>query len=205
MTDDFDHSNPRHKEIQHGIELGNGIPEMRPIHQARDALKAVGFKIEHEEDLAARPDKVEWWYSISGDMSKVQSLWDYPLVWRMTKFGRNLTGYGVWALEKAHLIPKGTYDVQEALKVAGQPRAVVAELQELLSDPFACSRSRLARRRCQGEPLHADDAVCRAQAGVLLSRLDLRISASSIDSVFPPASAYALSLLLASPARMPLP
>lgn len=119
MTDDFDQSNPRHKEIQHGIELGNGIPEMRPIAKARDALKAVGFQIEHEEDLAQRPDRISWWYSISGDMSKVQSLWDYPLIWRMTKFGRNLTGYGVWALEKARLVPKGTYDVQEALKVAG--------------------------------------------------------------------------------------
>lgn len=119
MTDKFDQSNPRHKEIQHGIELGNGIPEMRPIAKARDALKAVGFEIEHEEDLAARGDKVTWYYSIAGDMSKVQSLWDYPLVWRMTNFGRNLTGYGVWALEKLRLVPKGTWDVQEALKIAG--------------------------------------------------------------------------------------
>ncbi|POY71902.1 hypothetical protein BMF94_5263 [Rhodotorula taiwanensis] len=134
MTDDFDQSNPRHKEIQHGIELGNGIPEMRPIAKARDALKAVGFQIEHEEDLAQRPDRISWWYSISGDMSKVQSLWDYPLIWRMTKFGRNLTGYGVWALEKARLVPKGTYDVQEALKVAAD--ALVAGAKENLFTPM---------------------------------------------------------------------
>lgn len=58
MTDDFDLSNPRHKEVQHGIELGNGIPEMRPIAMARDALKTVGFEIVHEEDLANRGECV---------------------------------------------------------------------------------------------------------------------------------------------------
>lgn len=119
MTDSFDASNPRHKEVQHGIELGNGIPEMRPIQQARAALEAVGFTVEHDEDLANRGDKVAWWYSLSGDLRKAQTWWDLATVWRMTTWGRNLTGWGVYWLEKAGLVPKGTHDVQEALKVAG--------------------------------------------------------------------------------------
>lgn len=119
MTDSFDQSNPKHKEVQHGIELGNGIPEMRPIAAARKALEAVGFEIVHEEDLANRGDKVDWWYSLSGDLRKAQTWWDLATVWRMTTLGRNLTGYGVWALEKAGLVPKGTWDVQETLKIAG--------------------------------------------------------------------------------------
>jgi sterol 24-C-methyltransferase len=54
MTDKWDPSNPEHKKIAHGIELGDGIPEMRNYENARNALKKVGFQIEHEEDLAER-------------------------------------------------------------------------------------------------------------------------------------------------------
>jgi hypothetical protein len=56
MTDAWDPSIPEHKEIAHGIELGDGIAEMRTIADARKALKSVGFNIIHEEDLADR----EW-------------------------------------------------------------------------------------------------------------------------------------------------
>jgi sterol 24-C-methyltransferase len=58
MTDKWDPSIPHHKEVAHGIEVGDGIAEMRPISNARDALKKVGFEILHEEDLADRPDNV---------------------------------------------------------------------------------------------------------------------------------------------------
>lgn len=76
MTDKWDESNPHHKEVAHGIEVGDGIPEMRTLHAARKALKAVGFEIEHEEDLAARPDDVPWYYPLEGDVMKAQTLWD---------------------------------------------------------------------------------------------------------------------------------
>ena len=54
MTDSWDPSKPEHKAIAHGIEVGDGIAEMRTIHAARKALKTVGFEILLEEDLAAR-------------------------------------------------------------------------------------------------------------------------------------------------------
>jgi len=76
MTDAWDPSNPRHKEIAHGIEIGDGIAEMRTLHDARKALKAVGFEIVHEEDLADRGDEVPWYYPLEGDMRKAQTLWD---------------------------------------------------------------------------------------------------------------------------------
>ena len=50
MTDAWDPTNPEHKRIAHGIEVGDGIPEMRSIQNARNALKSVGFQIQHEED-----------------------------------------------------------------------------------------------------------------------------------------------------------
>lgn len=118
MTDDWDGSIPAHADLQHKIELGNGIPEMRPIKQAREALKNVGFEIQHEEDLADRPDAVQWYYPIEGDIRKAQTAWDYITVWRMSWSGILVTQNFVWVMEKLRFLPKGTYDVGEALKVA---------------------------------------------------------------------------------------
>ena len=58
MTDTWDPPIPSHKELAHEIELGNGIPEMRPLRNAHQAMKIVGCEIEHEEDLAERPDDI---------------------------------------------------------------------------------------------------------------------------------------------------
>lgn len=76
MTDAWDESKPEHKKIAHGIEVGDGIPEMRTLHDARKALTTVGFDIVHEEDLAARNDDVPWYYPLEGDIWKAQTVWD---------------------------------------------------------------------------------------------------------------------------------
>ena len=80
MTDAWDPSIPKHKHIAHGIEVGDGIPEMRSIKACRTALENVGFKILHEEDLAARDDVVQWYYPLEGDIRKVQNVWDVVTV-----------------------------------------------------------------------------------------------------------------------------
>jgi sterol 24-C-methyltransferase len=54
MTDAWDPSIPEHKAVAHGIEVGDGIAEMRTYAAARKALNTVGFEILHEEDLADR-------------------------------------------------------------------------------------------------------------------------------------------------------
>ena len=58
MTDRWDPANPHHKEVAHGIEVGDGIPEMRTIKVARQALKNVGFDVLVDEDLAERADQI---------------------------------------------------------------------------------------------------------------------------------------------------
>lgn len=118
MTDTWDPSVPSHKELAHEIEFGNGIPEMRPLAKAREALISVGFEIEHEEDLAERPDEVPWYYPLEGDIRKAQTMWDYFTVWRMSWSGIFVTHTVVGFLEMLGLLPKGTQDVGEALKVA---------------------------------------------------------------------------------------
>ncbi|KAF8714552.1 putativecycloartenol-C-24-methyltransferase 1, partial [Rhizoctonia solani] len=131
MTDAWDPSNIAHKEIVHGIEVGNGIPEMRTIKQALQALKTSGFEILHEEDLAARPDEIPWYYPLEGDIRKAQTAWDYLTVWRMSWSGKLITQTAVKCLEAAGLVPKGTFSVSEALKIAsvalvrgGQEKAI---------------------------------------------------------------------------------
>ncbi|CAE6507493.1 unnamed protein product [Rhizoctonia solani] len=118
MTDAWDPSNAVHKEIVHGIEVGNGIPEMRTIRQARQALETVGFEILHEEDLAARSDEIPWYYPLEGDIRTAQTAWDYLTVWRMSWSGKLITQTTVRLLETIGFMPKGTFDVGEALKTA---------------------------------------------------------------------------------------
>ena len=119
MTDRWDPSIPAHKHLAHQIELGSGIPEIRPMSKSRKALNVVGFRIEHEEDLAERPDPVPWYYPLEGDIFKAQTAWDYFTVWRMTWAGKLVTHNGLRVLELFGFVPKGTWKVGEALRVAG--------------------------------------------------------------------------------------
>ncbi|CAE6436260.1 unnamed protein product, partial [Rhizoctonia solani] len=134
MTDAWDPTNPEHKDIAHGIEVGDGIPEMRTIKQARQALKNVGFEILHEEDLADRPDPIPWYYPLEGDIWKAQTAWDYITVWRMSWSGKIVTQTTVKFLEMFGLVPKGTFDVGEALKTAAD--ALVRGGQQKLFTPM---------------------------------------------------------------------
>ena len=120
MTDAWDPSIPEHKELAHQIELGNGIPEMRHLYKARAALKSVGFDVLHEEDLADRPDEIPWYYPLEGDISKAQTTWDYFTVWRMSWSGLFVTHNVLKLLEFLGFVPKGTWEVGEALKVAAE-------------------------------------------------------------------------------------
>ncbi|KIY63359.1 hypothetical protein CYLTODRAFT_458169 [Cylindrobasidium torrendii FP15055 ss-10] len=119
MTDAWDPSIPSHKELAHEIEIGNGIPEMRPLAMARDAIKTVGFDLKHEEDLAERPDAVPWYYPLEGDLMKAQTAWDLILCWRTSTSGKFVTHNGLRLLEFLHIIPQGTKAVCDELKVAG--------------------------------------------------------------------------------------
>ncbi|KAG1739771.1 S-adenosyl-L-methionine-dependent methyltransferase [Suillus occidentalis] len=118
MTDAWDPSIPAHKELAHAIELGNGIPEMRHLKKAREAMINVGLTIEHEEDLAERPDEIPWYYPLEGDIWKAQTVWDYFTVWRMSWSGKLVSHTAIKFMEMLNLIPKGTHDVGESLKVA---------------------------------------------------------------------------------------
>ncbi|BFZ53903.1 Delta(24)-sterol C-methyltransferase [Savitreella phatthalungensis] len=134
MTDKYDPENKKHREIAYGIEVGDGIPQMVKIEEAVRALKAVGFEIEHSQDLADDDGFVPWYYPLEGKLSNCQTLWDIATCFRMTRVGRLITQNGIGLLEKVGLAPKGTRDVGHALEVAAD--ALVAGGQQKLFTPM---------------------------------------------------------------------
>ena len=171
MTDKWNPSIPSHKEVAHGIEIGNGIPEMRPLAKAREAIIKVGFQIEHEEDLADRPDPIPWYYPLEGDIRKAQTLWDVFTVWRMSSSGKFVTHHGLWFIEKLGIVPKGTWEVGETLKIAAD--ALVESGREKVRCGLLCrlrythasgpahSSSRRCTSSCRGSPHKTERTAAR--------------------------------------------
>ena len=114
MTDSFDESNPEHRAVRLGIERGNGISHMRPRSDALDAIKAAGFILEHDEDLATRPDQIPWYFAIAGELRHAQ-IRDLYTVLRMTKLGRTTMARLMGLLELFRLAPSGTSQTADEL------------------------------------------------------------------------------------------
>ncbi|CCG81755.1 putative Sterol 24-c-methyltransferase [Taphrina deformans PYCC 5710] len=134
MTDRYDESNREHREIRHGIEVGDGIPQMVKIDECLRALKAVGFEIEYNNDLAEEDGYVPWYYPLEGKLSNIQSPWDLLTCFRMTKYGRFITQTAIGLMERVRLAPKGTQQVGAALETAAD--ALVAGGQQKLFTPM---------------------------------------------------------------------
>ncbi|KAK9456763.1 S-adenosyl-L-methionine-dependent methyltransferase [Dipodascopsis uninucleata] len=118
MTDKYDETNPEHREISYGIEIGDGIPKMYKVDVAVEALKAVGFEIEYMEDLAARNDEIPWYYPLSGEWQYCRSLSDVATIFRTSWIGRQVTMKAIGLLESLKLAPAGSQKVTVALEDA---------------------------------------------------------------------------------------
>ena len=134
MTENYDNSNPHHREIRLGIEQGDGISNMEKISVALDAIKAAGFELELHEDLADRGDELPWYWPLAGDLKYMQSIWDFPTVVRMTHWGRWLVHRFVGALEVVRIAPKGTQKTADSLALAAD--CLVAGGKEKLFTPM---------------------------------------------------------------------
>ncbi|KAM3421101.1 Sterol 24-C-methyltransferase [Cercospora zeina] len=134
MTDAYDNDNPRHREIRLGIEQGDGISNMEKIDVALQAIKAAGFELELNEDLADRPDELPWYWPLSGQLKYMQSIWDLPTLVRMTHLGRGIVHRFVGALEMVGLAPRGTQKTADSLALAAD--CLVAGGREKLFTPM---------------------------------------------------------------------
>jgi sterol 24-C-methyltransferase len=118
MTDAYDETNPEHRKIAYGIEVGDGIPKMYKREVAEQALKNVGFEVQYEQDLADKDDEIPWYYPLSGEFKYVQTLGDYFTIFRTSRIGRAFTTEAVGLMEKLGLAPKGSKQVTNALEDA---------------------------------------------------------------------------------------
>jgi len=134
MTDAYDNDNPRHRQIRLAIEQGDGISNMEKIDVALKAMKAAGFELELNEDLADRPDASPWYWPLSGDFRMMSSPWDFLTIARMTRIGRGLVHRFVGGLEMVGIAPKGTQKTADSLALAADN--LVAGGREKLFTPM---------------------------------------------------------------------
>ena len=118
LTEDYDESNSRHREIAYGIEIGDGIPKMFKTSVAETALKNVGFEVQYARDMAAVGDKIPWYYPLTGEWKYVQTMGDLLTFCRTSKLGRLFTMEATGLLEKIGIAPKGSKKVTIALEEA---------------------------------------------------------------------------------------
>lgn len=136
MTDAYDESNARHRDIRLGIERGNGIANMVTRQSAEDAMRAVGFQIEHHEDLAARKgnDIKPWYAPLTGEWNQAHSAWDLVSCLRLTRAGRLAIETLLGVLESVRMAPPGTRETAKELSAGAD--ALVAGGKEGLFTPM---------------------------------------------------------------------
>ncbi|KAM0275028.1 hypothetical protein ACHAQH_007634 [Verticillium albo-atrum] len=118
MTDEYDNDNLEHREIRLGIEQGDGISNMCKVEEALAAMKAAGFEMVINEDLAAGDDEYPWWWPMAGDLSYLQYAFDFFTIARMTKWGRFVAHNAAGLLEMVKLAPAGTKKTADSLALA---------------------------------------------------------------------------------------
>jgi sterol 24-C-methyltransferase len=134
MTNNYDNANPHHREIRLGIEQGDGISNMEKVDVALAAIKAAGFVLEHNEDLADKDDPMPWYWPLAGDVKNISSIGDIATIVRMTKLGRGLVHRFVGALETIGIAPRGSQKTADSLARAAD--CLVAGGKEKLFTPM---------------------------------------------------------------------
>lgn len=111
MTDRFDPQDPVHVKLKADIELGGGllVIDDRPV--IGDALRSVGFEVLETRDLAVQTGpSVPWYQPLAGSGISLASF-------RSSKVGRLVTTNSLRALEKLHVVPKGSMRVADKLNL----------------------------------------------------------------------------------------
>ena len=119
LTDAYDPTNAKHREIRQEILIGNGLPTARTTHEVLAAMKAAGFQVTEEADLVKSAD-VTWYEPI--DPYRFWVPWRDFWSFKTTLWGRAVTHYLVWFLELVGVAPKGSMGVSAFLKAGPTTR-----------------------------------------------------------------------------------
>ncbi|KAG4304087.1 hypothetical protein PORY_002451 [Pneumocystis oryctolagi] len=132
LLDKYDATNPEHRKIAYGIEIGSSIPKLFKVNESETALKNAGFDIVYSEDLSAKNDETPWYYLLDSDFTKARSFRDFFVIARMTWLGRLLIGLFLNLMEFIGIAPKGSKKVNDVLLIAADA-LVDAGKQQLFS------------------------------------------------------------------------
>mmetsp|Transcript_35521 Transcript_35521/g.63384 ORF Transcript_35521/g.63384 Transcript_35521/m.63384 type:complete len:342 (-) Transcript_35521:293-1318(-) len=108
MTDAFNKDNEEHQKCKKGIEIGNGLPDIRTCKQVAEALKSAGFEVLETQDLCLTAE-VPWYDPLDTGKLSLSSF-------RTSAIGRFITRNMVWGLEKVGIAPKGSCEVSSFLE-----------------------------------------------------------------------------------------
>jgi len=113
MTNKYDESNQEHVRIRKGIEVGNGLPELKTPQHLLDALKEVGFEVLEFRDIARNSDEETPWYlPIEGSYSFMG--------FKHTWIGSLISHYSLSTLEMIKVTPTGTTEVSDILMATAE-------------------------------------------------------------------------------------
>jgi sterol 24-C-methyltransferase len=127
VTPSYDPENPKHREVIHDLEKGNGISKLFGIPDCLEALRDVGFEIIEHKDLSIVQESQEPWYvPLKGSYSLS---FDQLYRWRMNPLGRSITNVMVYGLETLRLVPKGTVKVSQFLNNGADALVKAGEME----------------------------------------------------------------------------
>lgn len=112
MTEKYEPENPVHQKIKHGIEEGDGLPDISTTEQVDDAMKKVGFELLASIDRAKplAPNDVAWYNPLEPKYT--------PLNIHHTELGHKVSSFFLRLLEKVKIVSAGSSQVQEFLHTA---------------------------------------------------------------------------------------
>jgi sterol 24-C-methyltransferase len=129
LNDNYDASNPEHRQISYDIEIGDGIPALVKKNVAIDAFKKVGFEVIHNEDLADKGDEIPWYYPLDGNLWYCSSIEDFLKTLIKTKPMRFI-GHGFFGLLGwLRLAPPDVQKTADALGVAADALVAGAKIK----------------------------------------------------------------------------
>lgn len=98
-TDKYDRTIQSHHAAIDGINIANGLPDMRTVAQALKAAQDAGFTVLHHEDIAHHPScEVKWYATLKSG--------------RLLHWARDCA---LTAAEAIHLVPRGTAEIHRML------------------------------------------------------------------------------------------
>ena len=137
LTDKFDKTNADHLRIKRGIEIGDGIADMRFTHDVDRGLRDAGFLVEQTRDMC-HDGTLPWWQPLEPELS----LANFP----RTRIGRNVTDLALLVMESVGLAPKGSRQISQTLITAADHLVEGAKLDIFTPMYFFVARKPPARK-----------------------------------------------------------